>query len=74
MLVDDGQLIVLGGLISDDVQTGTQAVPGLGRLPVLGALFRYDTRKREKVNLMVFLRPVVVRDAPLTAVAHRRPL
>jgi general secretion pathway protein D len=67
VLVDDGQLIVLGGLISDDVQTGTQAVPGLGRLPVLGALFRYDTRKREKVNLMVFLRPVVVRDAPLTA-------
>jgi general secretion pathway protein D len=67
VLVDDGQMIVLGGLISDDVQTGTQAVPGLGRLPVLGALFRYDTRKREKINLMVFLRPVVVRDAPLTA-------
>jgi general secretion pathway protein D len=67
VLVDDGQMIVLGGLISDDVQTGTQAVPGLGRLPVLGALFRYDTRKREKINLMVFLRPVVVRDAPMTA-------
>jgi general secretion pathway protein D len=67
VLVDDGQMIVLGGLISDDVQTGTQAVPGLGRIPVLGALFRYDTRKREKINLMIFLRPVVVRDVPMTA-------
>jgi general secretion pathway protein D len=67
VLVDDGQMIVLGGLISDDVQTGTQSVPGLGQIPVLGALFRYDTRKREKINLMVFLRPVVVRDAPVTA-------
>ncbi len=67
VLVDDGQMIVLGGLISDDVQTGTQGVPGLSQLPVLGALFRYDTRKREKINLMVFLRPVVIRDAPMTA-------
>jgi general secretion pathway protein D len=67
VLVDDGQMIVLGGLISDDVQTGTQAVPGLSRIPVLGALFRYDTRKREKINLMVFLRPVVIRDAAVTA-------
>ena len=67
VMVDDGQMIVLGGLISDDVETGTQAVPGLGRIPVLGALFRYDTRKRDKINLMVFLRPVVVRDAPMSA-------
>ena len=62
VLVDDGQIIVLGGLISDDVQTGTQSVPVLGDIPVLGSLFRYDTRKREKINLMVFLRPVVLRD------------
>jgi general secretion pathway protein D len=67
VLVDDGQIIVLGGLISDDVQTGTQSVPGLGEIPVLGYLFRYDTRKREKVNLMIFLRPVVLRDAPADA-------
>ena len=67
VLVDDGQMIVLGGLISDDVQTNTQSVPGLGQIPVLGALFRYDTRKREKINLMVFLRPVVVRDVPMSA-------
>ncbi len=67
VLLDDGQMVVLGGLISDDVQTGVQSVPVLGQLPVLGALFRYDTRKREKVNLMIFLRPVVVRDAPTSA-------
>jgi len=67
VLVDDGQIIVLGGLISDDVQTGTQAVPVLGEIPVLGTLFRYDTRRREKVNLMIFLRPVVLRDATTSA-------
>jgi general secretion pathway protein D len=67
VLVDDGQIVVLGGLISDDVQTGKQAVPGLGEIPVLGTLFRYDTRRREKVNLMIFLRPVVLRDAATSA-------
>jgi general secretion pathway protein D len=67
VLVDDGQIIVLGGLISDDVQTGRQSVPVLGDIPVLGYLFRYDTRRREKVNLMIFLRPVVLRDVPSSA-------
>jgi general secretion pathway protein D len=67
VLVDDGQIIVLGGLISDDVQTNKQAVPGLGDIPILGLLFRYDTRQRMKTNLMVFLRPVVLRDAPTSA-------
>jgi general secretion pathway protein D len=67
VLVDDGEIIVLGGLISDDVQTGKQAVPVLGDIPVLGTIFRYDTRRREKVNLMIFLRPVVLRDATTSA-------
>jgi general secretion pathway protein D len=67
VVVDDGQIIVLGGLISDDVQTGKEAVPVLGDIPVLGTLFRYDTRRREKINLMVFLRPVVLRDSTTTA-------
>jgi len=66
VVVDDGQIIVLGGLISDDVQTGKEAVPVLGDIPVLGTLFRYDTRRREKINLMVFLRPVVLRDTNTT--------
>ncbi|OZI78446.1 type II secretion system secretin GspD [Bordetella genomosp. 2] len=63
VLVDDGQIIVLGGLLEDSVSTSTNAVPGLSSIPVLGALFRYDTRRRTKSNLMVFLRPYVVRDA-----------
>jgi len=63
VLVDDGQIIVLGGLLEDRVSTTTNAVPGLSSIPVLGALFRYDSRRRTKSNLMVFLRPYVVRDA-----------
>ncbi len=67
VLVDDGQVVVLGGLISEDTQNQTQAVPVLGQIPVLGTLFRYDTRRREKVNLMIFLRPVVIRDMQTAA-------
>ncbi|HIE5355186.1 TPA: type II secretion system secretin GspD [Stenotrophomonas maltophilia] len=62
VLLDDGQIMVLGGLLEDSVSHGRDAVPGLGRIPVLGALFRSDTRRRAKTNLMVFLRPHVVRD------------
>ncbi|WMD22688.1 type II secretion system secretin GspD [Achromobacter seleniivolatilans] len=67
VLVDDGQIIVLGGLIEDNVSLTSNSVPGLGSLPVIGSLFRYDTRKRTKTNLMVFLRPYVVRDARRSA-------
>jgi general secretion pathway protein D len=63
VLVDDGQIIVLGGLIQDDVNNGVDKVPLLGDIPILGNLFRYEKRNREKTNLMVFLRPVVLRDA-----------
>lgn len=61
VLVDDGQIIVLGGLIEDTVNDGVEKVPGLGDIPILGNLFKYQTRKRGKKNLMVFLRPTVVR-------------
>lgn len=63
VLVDDGQLVVLGGLIEERVEGSVSMVPGLGRLPIIGNLFRYDTRKRVKTNLLVFLRPVVLRTA-----------
>ncbi len=63
VLVDDGQMVVLGGLIEEKVEGNVSMVPGLGRLPVLGNLFRYDNRKRVKTNLLVFLRPVVLRNA-----------
>jgi general secretion pathway protein D len=63
VLVDDGQIVVLGGLIEERVEGGESKVPGLGDIPVMGQLFRYDNRKRVKTNLLVFLRPVVLRDA-----------
>jgi general secretion pathway protein D len=61
VLVDDGQIIVLGGLLQDSLTDGAEAVPVLGTLPVVGPLFRYDSRRRAKTNLMVFLRPRVIR-------------
>jgi general secretion pathway protein D len=63
VLVDDGEIIVLGGLIEERVEDGEQKVPLLGDLPFLGGLFRYEGRKRSKTNLLVFLRPIVLRDA-----------
>ena len=62
VLVDDGQIIVIGGLVQDSVTGSVEKVPGLGDIPYLGALFRYDNRSRAKTNLMVFLRPYVVRE------------
>ena len=62
ILVEDGTVVVLGGLLSDSYQDSRQQVPGLGDIPFFGALFRNETRNRSKTNLMVFLRPVVVRD------------
>jgi general secretion pathway protein D len=63
VLVDDGQIIVIGGLIQDSVKETVEKIPLLGDIPVLGALFTYSTRARSKTNLMVFLRPTVLRDA-----------
>ncbi len=60
--VDDGQIIVLGGLIEDTYNSTRSKVPLLGDIPFLGALFRSESRTRKKTNLMVFLRPVVMRD------------
>jgi general secretion pathway protein D len=61
VLVDDGQILVLGGLIEDRVEDGVEKVPALGDIPVVGNLFKYQTRKGTKTSLMVFLRPTVVR-------------
>ncbi|MEO7073194.1 MAG: type II secretion system secretin GspD [Rhodanobacter sp.] len=63
VLVDDGQIIVLGGLIQDAVNGGVSKVPLLGDIPLLGGLFRYNNHSRTKTNLMVFLRPTILRDA-----------
>ncbi|THF60460.1 type II secretion system secretin GspD [Pseudothauera rhizosphaerae] len=63
VLLDDGQIMVLGGLLEDSVNNGSDAVPVLGSIPLLGHLFRYERRQRVKTNLMIFLRPYVIRDA-----------
>ncbi len=63
VLADDGQVIVLGGLIQDDLQRSDSRVPLLGDIPGVGRLFRSSRETRVKRNLMVFLRPSIVRDA-----------
>jgi general secretion pathway protein D len=63
VLVDDGSVVVLGGLLQDNFTGNTDKIPGLGDLPFFGSLFKSNSRTRKKSNLMVFLRPVVVRDA-----------
>jgi len=62
VMVDNGQVVVLGGLIDDDLQESDQRVPILGDLPVLGWLFSHKRTTKIKRNLMVFLRPVILRD------------
>jgi len=67
ILVDDGAIVVLGGLLQDEYQGNDSKVPGLGDLPLFGNLFKSETRSRKKTNLMVFLRPVVMRDSRETS-------
>ncbi len=67
VLVDDGDTVVIGGLISDDTKNSDGKVPFLGDLPFIGNLFRSQTKSRDKTNLMIFLRPVIVADAKTAA-------
>ena len=63
VLVNDGSVVVLGGLLEDKYYSNEDKLPGLGDIPVLGNLFKTQSRALVKTNLMVFLRPVIVRDA-----------
>jgi general secretion pathway protein D len=63
VLVKDDSLLVLGGLISDNVKDSVQKVPGLGEIPVIGNLFRYRSNDHAKQDLMVFLHPRILKDA-----------
>ena len=65
-LIQDGQVLVLGGLISDDEEEVEQKVPLLGDIPLLGRLFRSVGKKREKENLMVFIHPVILKDQQIS--------
>ena len=75
VLAGDGRVVVLGGLIKDDVQATEQRVPLLGDIPVLGRLFRNDATSITKTNLLIFIRPTIIRDetqlAGATALKYR---
>ena len=73
VLVEDGETIVLGGLIDDNVQELVKKVPFLGDIPLLGRLFKTTSISRTKRNLMVFLRPTIVRDSnDVRAISNRK--
>lgn len=73
VIVDDGGTIVLGGLIDEDVQESVSKVPLLGDIPILGHLFKTTSTSKRKRNLMVFLRPTIVRDGvTMNEISHRK--
>jgi len=67
VLVEDGEILVLGGLIDDQLRDNVSKVPVLGDIPLLGWLFRSHTTSKDKQNLMVFMRPSILRDASAAA-------
>jgi general secretion pathway protein D len=75
VLAADGRVVVLGGLIKDDVQSTEQRVPILGDIPLLGRLFRNNAVSVSKTNLLIFIRPTIIRDdtelAGATALKYR---
>ena len=66
VLADNGEILVLGGLISEEIQESVNKVPLLGDLPILGALFRSSAKSVQERNLMIFLRPTILRDSITT--------
>ncbi len=73
VMVDNGEIIVLGGLIEDDEQVTLEKIPLLGDIPVLGQLFKSESKSRRRTNLMVFLRPTIVTNIKdLRAVTNRK--
>ena len=65
-MADNGEILVLGGLISEDIQESVNKVPILGDLPLIGALFRSSASSVQERNLMIFLRPTILRDSITT--------
>lgn len=63
VLADNGEIVVLGGLMQDEYDNANSKIPWLGNIPVIGALFRSESKSRAKTDLMIFLRPVIIRDS-----------
>ena len=72
VLIEDGGIIVLGGLMSDTVTESEDRVPGLGAIPLIGNLFKSRSGSRQKKNLLVFIRPTIMRDAEATESTSER--
>jgi general secretion pathway protein D len=72
VLIEDGGIIVLGGLMSDTVTQSEDRVPVLGAIPLLGNLFKSRSGARQKKNLLVFIRPKILRDADATETTSER--
>ncbi|MBT1065849.1 type II secretion system secretin GspD [Bowmanella sp. Y26] len=73
VLVEDGGTVVLGGLIDEDVQESVSKVPLLGDIPILGNLFKSTSTSKRKRNLMVFLRPTIIKDGvTMNTISHRK--
>ena len=68
VIVDDGEILVLGGLIQDTLLESDQMVPVLGKIPLLGNLFRSRKTEKKKTNLMIFIRAEIMRDSIETAI------
>lgn len=73
-LVDDGEVLVIGGLIQEDYGDRVDKIPYLGDIPGLGALFRSTSRDNERTNLMVFIRPTIIRDPETATLATSKKL
>jgi general secretion pathway protein D len=67
VIVEDGEILVLGGLLEDVLRESNQSVPVLGKIPLLGNLFRSRKTEKVKTNLMIFIRPTILRDTATTA-------
>jgi general secretion pathway protein D len=67
VMIEDGGIVVLGGLIEDDTTKGENRVPGLGSIPIIGYLFKTRNESNTKNNLMIFIRPKILRDASQAA-------
>jgi len=73
VLADSGETVVLGGLLNEDVQESVSKVPLLGDIPVIGHLFSSTSSKKTKRNLMIFIKPTIIRDGPsMTGIAGRK--
>jgi general secretion pathway protein D len=68
VLVDDGGVVILGGLITDTAREGENRVPILGSIPLIGELFKTRNGSKEKRNLMLFIRPTILRDGAAAAI------